>query len=139
MVSKIDSFKQGEIILYKNYFPGNDKFLVILNSTKTNKDDLCVFCIATTTPKGPKQPPCNIIKGYFFIPIGNDFLDRETWLELDNIASTDVEEIVTGIESGKLITGEKQKLTDSTLKDLLNCINKMIDISEEYEDLIFSK
>jgi len=67
------------------------------------------------------------------------FFERETWLELDSIASTDVEEILHDIESGRIITDERQKLTDSTIKDLLNCIKKMIDISEEYDNLFFGK
>lgn len=144
MASEIKFLEKGTILYHTKYDFSEDesgkKFLVILNNTTGKPEDTCVFCLTTTTPKSQKQPPCDHIRGFFYIPIKQeDYFERETWLLLDDLKETFLSEILTDIRNGIIRTDEKSRLSDRTLKDLMRCINNLIDIDIDYLELIIGK
>ncbi|MBN1573018.1 MAG: hypothetical protein JW984_07480 [Deltaproteobacteria bacterium] len=133
----IKTLKKGKILYHKEHEYGK-KFIVILNDTTENLKDICVFCLTTTTPKSKRQPPCDNIRGYFYIPIcEKDYFERETWLLLDDLQSSYLEDILNDIANGVIVTKEDSILSDGTVKDLMKCIGNLLEISIEYYELIF--
>lgn len=136
MALKIDSFKKGQILYHRKHEYGK-KFLVVLNNTGTSKEDECIYCLTTSTYGRKEQPPCDHIHGHFFVPVNEyEFFDRKTWLLLDDVNSATVGDIIEDVNRGEIVTGERQFLSEQTVRELINCIKKLMDIDTDYYDLI---
>lgn len=131
--------KKGDILLHDKFkFKDGDlgkKLLVILNNPDLKNSDPYLICRTTSVEKGKiKSPACDDNLSTFFIPENSDYFEIDTWIQLHEVFEFTLEESLKDHFDGHLdIRG---KLTEDTIRQLLNCIKKIKDISEEHKELI---
>ena len=129
--------QKGEIFFHKNleFFNGEfgKKLLVLLNTPK--KQENYIFCKTTSQEKErPKVPGCHPNKSLFFIPAGQEFLNENTWIQLEEFHQFHATTVLQHKWKGYL--ERKGKLQDLTIRQIINCIKKLKDIEENVWELI---
>ncbi len=129
---------QGSVYFFPNFiFPNGEKSnkLIILLTRSSKLDELFIFCTTTSKQKyREKKPGCNKDKAYFFIPVGKELFDTDTWLILDILYSFEPIDILQYNFNKKL--QYFGRLKKENLQALINCIKKVEDIPEIFLEKI---
>ena len=113
-----------------------EKLLVLLND-----GDCGSYHVVKTTSKGglyKNTYGCNLDHRYssFFLPLNSSILEKNTWIQLDEVFEFNARQFRENISSLKL----KQigTLEVSITQDLLSCISRSDDIEENILDQILN-
>jgi len=117
---------------FKNGAEG-EKLLIQLNNPKGSEPYL--FCKTTAIESGkPLTPGCHPGISLFFIPKGQEWFRENTWLQLFEIYPFDAASVLR--DSWKKCLVEKGILRDLTIRQLMNCIRRILDIELNFRRLI---
>ena len=114
-----------------------EKLLIILN-TPDPKVESYLLCRVTSQEKNkPKIFGCQEDLSLFFLPANHDFFEKDTWIQLYEIFPFDAAALIQDHFNKQLnVLG---KLKDLTIRQLMNCIRKVKDISLRHRDMILRK
>ena len=109
------------------------KLLILLNTPVG--DDNYLFCTITSQQHfRSKTYGCNIYKEYFFVPIGYDWFDKDTWILFDTIKPWKAASILKDSFDGLLY--HQGTLESKRIREIVNCIQKTPTIENIYKSLI---
>jgi hypothetical protein len=133
--------EKGTILFHTEFKFSNgetgEKLLIILNDPVPAKEPYLI-CRTTSQPGNkPKTPGCIAKKSLFFIASNQDFFIKDTWIQLYEIYSFEASEFLKDKFDGKLEI--KGNLKELTIRQLLNCIRIIEDISAEHKKMILKK
>lgn len=114
-----------------------EKLLIILNNPNPAKEPYLVCRVTSQGKNKPRARGCHEERSLFFLPGGQDFFEKDTWIQLHEIFSFNASELLQDHFGGKL--RELGKLDDLTIRQLMNCIRKIEDISRENKGMILKK
>ena len=114
-----------------------EKLLIILN-TPDPKVEPYLLCRVTSQGKNkPRIFGCQEDLSLFFLPANHDFFEKDTWIQLYEIFPFDAAALIQDHFNKQLnVLG---KLKDLTIRQLMNCIRKVKDISLRHKDMILRK
>lgn len=134
--------QKGDILLHEKFkFTDGKigtKLIVILNNPNLDKNESYLVCRTTSNQtKKIKSPACDHNLSTFFIPANKDFFDIDTWLQLHEIFSFEISDLLNAGMVDKILE-KLGELSEDTLRQLMNCVKKIKDISIEHKDLILN-
>jgi hypothetical protein len=119
-------FKNGEI---------GEKLLLVLNTPDLKKRELYLLCRVTSQESNkPKTFGCHEELSLFFLPAKQDFFEKDTWIQLHEIFPFGANTLLQDHYDKQLTA--LGKLKDLTIRQLMNCIRKVRDISMGYKKMI---
>lgn len=121
-------FKDGEL---------GEKLIIILNSPDPSKEPYLVCRTTSQERNKPKTFGCQEELSLFFLPGGQDFFEKDTWIQLYDIFPFEASTILKDFFDGELsVLGKFKELT---IRQLMNCIRKVKDISLRHKGMILRK
>ena len=133
--------KKGSVLFHKRFEYTNgdigEKLLIVLNDPDPAKEPY-LLCRVTSQEKGKSRTfGCQEDLSLFFLPAGHDFFEKDTWVQLYTIFAAEANSLVKDHIDGSLnLLGS---LKDLTIRQLMNCIKKIKDISGKHKKMILGK
>lgn len=133
--------QKGEIYSHKNFKFKNggtsEKLLVLLYIPK-KKSRPYLFCLTTSQSKRKSfKEGCQPDRSLFFLPKNKEFFEKNTWLQLNEIYPMDAPSVLQ--DSMANYMRREAMLKDLTIRQIMNCIKKLIDVEEEYQEWILKE
>jgi len=133
--------KKGNILYHKRFEYTNGeigkKLLVVLNDPDPAKEPY-LLCRVTSQEKGKlRKFGCQEDPSFFFLPAGHDFFDKDTWVQLYEIFEVEADSLLKDHFEGHL--EPRGALQEMTIRQLMNCIKKIKDISGKHKKMILGK
>ena len=132
---------KGDILFHKRFgFKDghtSPKLIVILNTPNLDKKEPYLVC-RTTSKQGIKikSPACDTLLSTFFIPADEEYFETDTWLQLHELFEIEAQSLLQDHFNQELFS--QNELSENKIRQLVNCIKKNKDISQEHKDLIFN-
>jgi hypothetical protein len=121
-------FKNGEL---------GEKILIVLNNPDPKTEPYLICRVTSQKRNKPKIFGCHEDLSLFFLPARQDFFEKDTWIQLYEIFPFEAAALLQDHFTNELkILG---KLKDLTLRQLMNCIRKIKDISVKHKEMILKK
>jgi hypothetical protein len=118
-------FKNGEL---------GEKILIVLNNPVPKTEPYLICRVTSQEKNKPKTFGCHENLSLFFLPPGQDFFEKDTWIQLHEIFPFEASTLLQDHFCGELnVLG---KLKDLTVRQLINCIRKIKDISIKHKKMI---
>uniref|UniRef100_A0A7V3N6F2 Uncharacterized protein n=1 Tax=candidate division CPR3 bacterium TaxID=2268181 RepID=A0A7V3N6F2_UNCC3 len=132
------SLGKGSILFHKQFkFKNGDigeKLIIILNNPNPSNEPYLV-CRTTSQEKNkPKIFGCHEELSLFYLPSGHDFFEKDTWIQLHEIFPFEASTLLKDFFDRELEC--LGKLKDLTIRQLMNCVKKIRDISLKHKKLI---
>lgn len=143
MANKIEkgALEKGCILLHKKFeFKDGElgeKLIIILNSPDPSKEPYLVCRTTSQERSKPKTFGCQEELSLFFLPGGQDFFQKDTWIQLYEIFPFKASTLLKDFFDGELrVLGTLNQLT---IRQLMNCIRKVKDIALGHKEMILRK
>jgi hypothetical protein len=133
--------EKGTILFHEEFRFTNgefgEKLLIILNTPDPNVEPYLLCRVTSKENKKPKKFGCQEDISVFFLPANHDFFERDTWIQLYEVFPFDATTLLQDHFNRQLsVLG---KLKDLTIRQLMNCIRKIKDISVIHKKMILKK
>ena len=134
--------QRGTILYHREFqfFNGDQapKLLVILNTPDLGRNEPYLVCRTTSNPENKTRTSgCQYRQSLFFIEANKDWFDHDTWLQLYDIYEFSAKKFLQLKFRGLLEV--RGILKDQRIREIVNCIKKLKDISGYHKDLIVKK
>ena len=114
-----------------------EKLLIILNTPDPKVGKYLLCRVTSKESNKPRVFGCHEDLSLFFLPANHDFFQRDTWVQLYEIFPFDAATLLQDHFNKQLnVLG---KLQDLTIRQLMNCIRKVKDISLRHKEMILRK
>lgn len=133
--------ERGTILFHEEFRFRNgesgEKILIVLNTPDPNREPYLLCRVTSQGKNKPKTFGCHEDSSVFFLPAGQDFFDKDTWIQLHEIFSFEATTLLKDHFQKQLnVLGKFKELT---FRQLLNCIRKIKDISVRHKEMILRK
>jgi len=134
--------KKGTILFHEKFKFKNgelgEKLLIVLNTPDLKKGEPYILCRTTSQEDNkPKTFGCHEKLSLFVLPAKQDFFEKDTWIQLHEVFPFEPTTLLQDHYNKQLsVLG---KLKDLTIRQLMNCILKIRDISVGYKKMILRK
>jgi len=129
---------EGAILFHKRFeFTDGaigEKLIVVLNNPDPSKEPYLTCRTTSQERNKTKIPGCQEEHSLFFLPASHDFFKRDTWIQLHEIFPFDAKTLISDHLSGSLTL--RGQLQPTTIRQLMNCIRKIKDISGKHRRMI---
>lgn len=133
--------EKGAILFHSKFRFTNgeegEKLLIVLNNPNPAEEPYLVCRVTSQRGRKPKTPGCHEEHSLFFLPGREDFFEKDTWIQLHEIFSFNASELLRDHFDGRL--NVRGNLKDLTIRQLMNCIRKIKDISRENKEMILRR
>lgn len=129
---------KGAILFHKKFEFKNgelgEKLIIILNNPDPTKEPYLV-CRTTSQERGKSRKfGCQEDFSLFYLPASYDFFNKNTWIQLYEIFQFEASSLLRDHFEGKLkVLG---RLKELTIRQLMNCIKKIKDVTLYHRELI---
>jgi len=133
--------KKGSILFHTRFEYTNgeigEKLLIGLNEPDPAKEPY-LLCRVTSQEKGKTRTfGCQEEFSLFFLPAGHDFFEKNTWIQLHELFEFEANTLLKDRFDGSV--NPLGQLKELTLRQLMNCIKKIKDISVKHKKMILGK
>lgn len=118
-------FKNGDI---------GEKLLIVLNDPDPAKEPYLLSRVTSQEKDKPKKFGCNEDLSLFFLPAGHDFFKKDTWVQLYDVYPIEADSLLKDRFGGEL--EQLGRLEEMTIRQLMNCIKRVKDISVKHKRMI---
>ena len=133
--------EKGTILFHEKFRFVNgelgEKLLIILNTPDPKVGSYLLCRVTSKESNKPRAFGCHEDLSLFFLPANHDFFEKDTWVQLYEIFQFDAATLLQDHFNKQLnVLG---KLQDLTIRQLMNCIRKVRDISLRHKEMILKK
>lgn len=133
--------EKGTILFHEKFRFANgelgEKLLIILNAPDPKVEPYLLCRVTSQEGNKPRIFGCHQDLSLFFLPANHDFFKRDTWIQLYEIFPFDAATLLQDHFNKQL--NVRGKLKDLTIRQLMNCIRKVKDISLRHKEMILKK
>lgn len=133
--------KKGAVLFHTRFKYTNgdigEKLLIVLNDPDPTKEFYLLTRVTSQEKGKPRKFGCQEDLSLFFLPARHDFFDKDTWIQLYEIFEFEADSMLKDHFKGHLEL--RGRLQEMTIRQLMNCIKKIKDISGKHKKMILGK